>query len=234
MQAIKDIMATKTIPTPSKTGDSATVEQSPANEAQERGFSYPKQLEAIKKSLPPRYKDIEPDFAMLRKLETQSVLLTGAVGSGKTRKLLETMTAYLIEHCQNKAFYYFENGYVPVTPKQVQGLFLSVPMVLFQLKEEFDHHPQGESLLERMIKAPVLFLDDLGAEKASEWVKEQLYIVINERYNWVRPVLLTTNLTAKEIADNYGDRFASRIVEMCEIVNYGGTDKRIDKRPKSA
>lgn len=234
MQSIKDTLATKTIPMPSKTGDNATDVQAPAIEAQERGFNYHKQLEAIKKSLPPRYSDIEPDFDMLRKLETQSVLLTGAVGSGKTRKLLETITAYLVEHCQKKPFYYFDNGYVPVTPKQVQSLFLSVPMVLFQLKEEFDQHPQGESLLERMIKTPVLFLDDLGAEKASEWVKEQLYIVINERYNWLRPVLLTTNLTVKEIADNYGDRFASRIVEMCETVNYGGEDKRITKRPKSA
>lgn len=234
MQSIKDTLATKTIPMPSKTGDNTIDVQAPANEAKERGFNYHKQLEAIKKSLPPRYSDIEPDFDMVRKLEKQSVLLTGAVGSGKTRKLLETMTAHLIEQCQNKPFYLFENGYVPVTPKQVQNLFLSVPMVLFRLKDEFDHKPQGESLLETMIKAPVLFLDDLGAEKASEWVKEQLYIVINERYNWLRPVLLTTNLTVKEIADNYGDRFASRIVEMCEIVNYGGEDKRINKRPKSA
>lgn len=234
MQSIKDTLATKTIPTPSKTVDTATVEQSPAIEAQERGFNYHKQLEAIKKSLPPRYSDIEPDFNMLRKLETQSVLLTGAVGSGKTRKLLETMTAHIVEQCQKKPYYFFENGYAPVTPKQVQNLFLSVPMVLFRLKDEFDHKPQGESLLETMIKAPVLFLDDLGAEKASDWVKEQLYIVINERYNWVRPVLLTTNLTVKEIADNYGDRFASRVVEMCETINYGGEDKRITKRPKSA
>lgn len=233
MQSIKDTLATKTIPMPSKTGDNSIDVQAPANEAKERGFDYQKQLEAIKKSLPPRYSDIEPDFDMVRKLEKQSVLLTGAVGSGKTRKLLETMTAHLIEQCQNKPFYLFDNGYVPVTPKQVQNLFLSVPMVLFRLKDEFDHKPQGESLLETMIKAPVLFLDDLGAEKASDWVKEQLYIVINERYNWLRPVLLTTNLTAKEIADNYGDRFASRIVEMCEIVNYGGEDKRINKRPKS-
>jgi DNA replication protein DnaC len=80
-----------------------------------------------------------------------------------------------------------------------------------------------------LINKEVLFLDDLGAEKASDWVKEQLYIVLNERYNWCRPTMFTTNLRMKEIAEHYGERFASRLVEMCEVIKIEAPDRRLEK-----
>jgi len=233
MEPIKNTLLKKTLPNDfgslqnGKTTNDSPTAPKPSN------YDATAQLGAILEALPPRYQNLKPDYELYERLKTRSLLLTGAVGSGKTRKLLEVIVAHLMETYKARHWDFFDEGFIPVDRKTVEGLFLSVPMVLFTLKEEFDKSHTGASFINKMISAPVLFLDDLGAEKASEWVKEQLYIVINERYNWCKPVLLTTNLTVKEIAEHYGDRMASRLVEMCETINYGGTDKRLENRKQA-
>lgn len=180
-------------------------------------------------AMPPRYKDLKPDYATLKKLQERGgILLTGSVGTGKTRRLLETIVAFFVERTLPQLEQW---GDEPSAPKEesVKRTFLTVADVLRQIKDEFDRPPSGSTIMERMINAPILFLDDLGAEKASEWVKEQLYIVVNERYNWERPIMLTSNLSKKEIAECYGDRFTSRLVEMCEFVKMEGVDRRVGK-----
>ena len=47
---------------------------------------------------------------------------------------------------------------------------------------------------------PLLIIDDLGAAKASEWVEEVTYRLINRRYNHMLPTLITTNLAIKDLA----------------------------------
>lgn len=184
--------------------------------------------QAVISAMPPRYKDLKPDYQTLQTLKDKGgLLLSGSVGTGKTRKLLETIVAYLVERNIENAERWGEVS--APTDKAIRRTFLTVADVLRMIKEEFDRPPSGMSLMDVMINAPILFLDDLGAEKGSEWVKEQLYIVINERYNWMRPVMMTSNLSKKEIAECYGDRFASRLVEMCEIIKMDGKDRRVEK-----
>lgn len=187
-------------------------------------------LEAvIAGAMPPRYKNLKPDYTTLKKLQERGgILLTGGVGTGKTRRLLETIVAFFVERTLPQLEQWGDEPQAP-RDEQVKRTFLTVADVLRQIKDEFDRPPSGSTIMDRMISAPILFLDDLGAEKASEWVKEQLYIVINERYNWERPVMITSNLTKKEIAENYGDRFTSRLVEMCEFVKMDGIDRRVGK-----
>ena len=113
-----------------------------------------------------------------------------------------------------------------ITHTDVKRYFKTVPEVLKTIKDEFDHNDNTD-YVDWMMNTDILFLDDLGTEKASDWVKEQLYMVINERYSWNRPIVITTNLEMSEIAESYGDRFASRLTEMCEVVKYKGNDKRV-------
>lgn len=231
MQHLNDILKQKDTPTVSipspVTGENGTTPHEDKEEAEKgRKIAY---LSNMQKSMPPRYPDLQPDdhYLELMKEHKKSFLLTGGVGTGKTRKLLEVLLAYFIQKTQ----IHFTMGDTPnpISPVTVKKYFLTVTDVLRKIKDEFDHPATDGGIMERMIQADILFLDDLGAEKASEWVKEQLYTVINERYNWVRPVFLTTNLTIQEIAENYGDRFASRLVEMCEIVKVTGKDRRVEK-----
>lgn len=74
----------------------------------------------------------------------------------------------------------------------------------------------------------VLFIDDIGAEKNSEFVDETLYHLINTRYEKMLPTFFTSNLSLKELAEKNGDRLVSRIAGMCEILKLEGKDKRIN------
>ena len=73
----------------------------------------------------------------------------------------------------------------------------SLPKLLARIRRTYDSEPGGDSYLsffERLTAVDLLHIDDLGAEKRSDWVLEQLYALINERYEAQRSVLITTNL----------------------------------------
>jgi DNA replication protein DnaC len=72
-----------------------------------------------------------------------------------------------------------------------------------------------------------VFIDDIGAEKTSDFVIEFLYIVINKRYENMKRTVISTNLTLAEFGDRYGDRILSRIAEMCVFLELKGADKRL-------
>ena len=219
-KAIGEVLKTHKIPAPSEQGEATAPEvvTIPAELVKE-------QLQAILDALPPRYANVTPDPELLARVKERGVTLIGGVGTGKTYKMLQVITAHLQEQLSHNLPLF---GVSKVSPEQVKRMFLSVPDVLRMIKAEFDS-PDAPAIIDKMIKAPILFLDDLGAEKASDWVKEQLYIVINDRYNWKRPVMFTSNLTVEEISKHYGDRFTSRLVEMTEIIKLGGEDRRLPK-----
>ena len=73
----------------------------------------------------------------------------------------------------------------------------SLPKLLARIRRTYDSEPGGDSYLsffERLTSVDLLHIDDLGAEKRSDWVLEQLYALVNERYEAQRSMLITTNL----------------------------------------
>lgn len=104
----------------------------------------------------------------------------------------------------------------------------SLPRLLAEIRETFDDDRAGAytDLLDRLAAVDLLHLDDVGAEKTSPWVLEQLYALINARYEDERSVLITTNLTQEELAEQIGARTVSRLEEMCDIVPMMGRDRR--------
>jgi DNA replication protein DnaC len=98
----------------------------------------------------------------------------------------------------------------------------SMPRLLARIRRTYDDAPGEQSyseFFERLVAVDLLHLDDLGAEKQSEWVLEQLYAIINERYERQRSLVLTTNQDerslAQQLGDSIGERVLSRLVEMC-------------------
>lgn len=92
-----------------------------------------------------------------------------------------------------------------------------------------DHDP--EAVLEKYRKTSVLLIDDLGAAKASEFVEEATYRLINGRYEDMRPAIFTTNLALPELKNAIGDRIASRLAETCTRVVLSGPDRRRTRTP---
>ncbi|MGE0360141.1 MAG: ATP-binding protein [Vicinamibacterales bacterium] len=104
------------------------------------------------------------------------------------------------------------------------------------LKLVRDTYAGGEAtemeVLRPVLDADLLVLDDLGAEKTSEWVQETLGLVVNTRYSERRPTIFTTNLADTPSDDvnslivRIGARTRSRLFEMCEWVEMDGYDTR--------
>lgn len=98
-----------------------------------------------------------------------------------------------------------------------------------ELLEEL--RPGGpERALERAIEAPLLVLDDLGAERPSDWTAERLALIIDRRWLDERPILATTNLSlgpSGELIEALGERSYSRLVGSGAIVlQLQGEDRR--------
>ncbi|MEV4864577.1 ATP-binding protein [Streptomyces ossamyceticus] len=84
----------------------------------------------------------------------------------------------------------------------------------------------SERELADVSRCPLLIIDDLGAAKASEWVEEVTYRLINRRYNHMLPTLITTNLAIKDLRAYLGDRVTSRLAQMTTRVEFEPVDRR--------
>lgn len=84
----------------------------------------------------------------------------------------------------------------------------------------------SEQELAAVSRCPLLIIDDLGAAKASEWVEEVTYRLINRRYNHMLPTLITTNLAIKDLRGYLGDRVTSRLAQMTTRVEFEPVDRR--------
>ncbi|MFD5327367.1 ATP-binding protein [Streptomyces sp. NPDC127092] len=84
----------------------------------------------------------------------------------------------------------------------------------------------SERELATVSRCPLLIIDDLGAAKASEWVEVVTYRLINRRYNYELPTLITTNLAIRDLRAHLGDRVASRLAQMTTRVEFEQVDRR--------
>lgn len=107
--------------------------------------------------------------------------------------------------------------------------FTTVASLLMELRDSFrkDSERSEADIIRQYSKADLVVLDDLGAEKTSEFALQSLYIIIDKRYSEMCPTIITSNLTVDEIAEKVGDRIASRIAGMCRVIELRGRDRRI-------
>src|SRR3954462_11680216 len=105
----------------------------------------------------------------------------------------------------------------------------SMPRLLSDIKETYEESSQRSymQLFERLTGVDLLHVDDLGAEKRTEWVLEQLYSIVNERWQEQRSMIVTTNLLdPDELRAQIGERTVSRMTEMCVQIPIMGRDRR--------
>lgn len=61
----------------------------------------------------------------------------------------------------------------------------------------------------------LLIIDDFGAERVTDFVKEKTFLLLDARYRSEKPLIITSNLTIEKISENFGSRISDRITEMC-------------------
>jgi DNA replication protein DnaC len=86
--------------------------------------------------------------------------------------------------------------------------------------------PDGTVDFDRVLDADLLVLDDLGAQKSSEWVQERLDRIMDGRWSEERPVVVTSNLTPEQLARWVGERVWSRLQDGAVTVRMSGQDRR--------
>jgi DNA replication protein DnaC len=168
----------------------------------------------------------------------RGLLYTGRVGTGKTHLAVAALREL-------------------VESKSVRGLYVNALELVQQLQIAFEGgSPSREELLGGVTEAEVLVLDELGAGKLTDWVRDLLYYVVNSRYMAKRVTIFTTNYMdspqpprrdgvspakpanegvvssapaerwQETLADRISDRLRSRLHEMCDVIELRGEDYR--------
>ncbi|HTU87135.1 MAG TPA: ATP-binding protein [Solirubrobacteraceae bacterium] len=137
--------------------------------------------------------------------------LMGPVGTGKTTLAMLVSKAAL-EAGRSVAIY-------------------SLPRLLNEIRDTHRAARSHVELLDRLAAVDLLHVDDVGAERTTDWVLEELYSIVNARYEDQRSMVITTNiLDREELCEQITPRTVSRLTEMCDELPLLGHDRRMDLR----
>lgn len=111
-----------------------------------------------------------------------------------------------------------------------EGLYIFLPTFLEDLRDNYDtKDPDFEQVLSMVKGCKLLIIDDIGAERVTEWVRERMVSIINTRSSNGLCTIYTSNLSPKELTEELGDRIASRVLGSSMVVEISGGDWRLEK-----
>lgn len=146
------------------------------------------------------------------------ILMIGKPGSGKTHLAVSILRAIAMRNI----------GRDPDLLR-FRSRFVVVPDLLDDLRERINDSSISDPL-PALRTCPLLILDDLGREKATEWVADRLYVLINARYNACLPTIVTTNSSLSELAERGYEAMISRLREDAKVVKLTAPDYRKVRR----
>ncbi len=145
----------------------------------------------------------------------RGLLLMGTCGIGKTHLAVSILKA--------------------LTERGFSCLFYEFGSLLKQIQDSYNPNTQSSELkiLSNIFDAEVLVLDEIGASKPTDWVRDTMAHIINTRYNDKKLTIFTTNYLDERnsekdetLEDRVGVRLRSRLYEMCKTIKIEGHDYR--------
>ncbi|MBP5915888.1 DnaA ATPase domain-containing protein [Streptomyces scabiei] len=156
------------------------------------------------------------DWAFREAGSSSSLFLTGPIGVGKTHTAWRVCRLWL------------ESAFTVAGPWKGSPVIATTRATSLFDALRPDAQSEGRRLVERLQTADLLFVDDLAAARASDWTRERLFEIFDERYINRRPVVITSDVLPSNLTEVIGPRVASRLAEMCRwnVVLIDGDDRR--------
>lgn len=152
--------------------------------------------------------------------EEKGFLLMGGPGIGKTSLAVGAVTQLTLQ-------------------KAVECVFTDFFFLLGDLRKSYQERSSENEIIEPLINAEVLVIDEMGKGRSSKWERDILDQLISKRYNSSKKILVTTNYVARDslpkkyanktteiLEDRVGERIVSRLYEMCTPLYIQGSDYR--------
>lgn len=181
------------------------------------GYRYNITLEAKESELPAFEALNEYKEKVLEKVGVgEGLYIWGkSTGNGKTSWACKIMSHYFRKIA-------FDTGL------ENEGLYIFLPTFLEDLRNNYeDKDPDFEQVLTMVKSCKLLIIDDIGAERVTDWVRERVVSIINTRVSNNLATIYTSNLSPEELKEELGDRIASRVVGSSQVIEMVGGDRRL-------
>ena len=190
----------------------------------------------VHRGIPKRYldaslNDFPKNFRQQFKTDSGS-FLCGPPGTGKTHFMAAKMRDEILKTEPTEGWSttldekqkHYSEPYASRYP-----LYTSMPELLLKLRGTFKNSSEADEseIIETYSEVKVLYLDDLGVEKVSDWALQTIYLIIDRRYSEMLRTIISSNLSLDQLADRLDDRITSRIAGMCEVIKMTGKDRRL-------
>lgn len=161
-----------------------------------------------------RLKEIEKNIVNWVDKGNNLYIYSNICGNGKTSWAVRLLSSYL------ESIWYRSD-------LVCKALFINVPRFLIALKNNISEKDEYASHIKaNVLKADLVVWDDIAIKTATTYEMENLLSIIDNRLNNLKSNIYTSNLFGQDLNEKLGERLYSRIVNLSEVIEFVGQDKR--------
>ena len=157
---------------------------------------------------------IRSNIRSLVKNGSNFYLYSDMCGNGKTMTALSLCKAYIDSICLESDI-------------SCKVLFINVPRFLLELKSNISKKSEYISYInENVLNADLVVWDDIGSKLGTEFEIENMLSLINNRLDFHKSNIYTSNISPEMLSSIIGPRLSSRVIGYSEVLKFSGYDKR--------